>query len=430
MVSNLAAGNILMSASILFSGASYTKTLRIFETMGISSISESTFKRHAREYLQPTIYKVWHDEQEELLRILGAMPGKLEVGGDGRADSPGHSAKYGSYTAMELRINKIIDLQLVQSNEVGGSYHMEQAGLERFIKFLESKDLTIGVLVTDRHLSIQKWVRESLPQTVHYFDVWHVAKGVGKKIDSVAKLKDCGVVGEWRRSISNHMYWCAGSSSGQSGEMVAAKWLSLLRHIQGIHHGHSDLFPACTHPDLDHKRKWLKPNTKPFDKLSSILSNKRLVADIKKLSPYHQTSSVEAFHSLLIRFAPKSVAFSYTGMLARMMLAGMHYNENSERRQAHSLQGKPVYALRFPKYKKGGHCVIPVKTSATYSYVSRLMDYLLTCTLADPSDAWQLWHQVEVPPPLCSTFDRPEMCDAIAAHSSRFIDAMQSVDEE
>ena len=49
------------------------------------------------------------------------------------------------------------------------------------------------------------------------------------------------------------------------------------------------------------------------------------------------------------------------------------------------------------------------------------MAYLLTCTLTDPSDAWQLWHQVEVPPPLCSTFDRPNMSDVIAAHSSRFV---------
>ena len=34
----------------------------------------------------------------------------------GGADSPGHSAKYGTYTMMELRLGKVIDVQLVQVN--------------------------------------------------------------------------------------------------------------------------------------------------------------------------------------------------------------------------------------------------------------------------------------------------------------------------
>ena len=38
----------------------------------------------------------------------------LDIGGDGIVDSPSHSAKFGSYTVIELRHNKIIDVQLVQ----------------------------------------------------------------------------------------------------------------------------------------------------------------------------------------------------------------------------------------------------------------------------------------------------------------------------
>ena len=36
------------------------------------------------------------------------------IGGDGRADSPGYSAKFGSYTVMELKRDVVIDVQLVQ----------------------------------------------------------------------------------------------------------------------------------------------------------------------------------------------------------------------------------------------------------------------------------------------------------------------------
>ena len=36
------------------------------------------------------------------------------LGGDGRADRPGHLAKFGSYTVMELKKKAVIDIQLVQ----------------------------------------------------------------------------------------------------------------------------------------------------------------------------------------------------------------------------------------------------------------------------------------------------------------------------
>ena len=55
---------------------------------------------------------------------------------------------------------------------------MEKEGLLRGIQFLEQKGLTIKVLVTDRHKQINKWLRECHPQIKHYFDVWHVAKGL------------------------------------------------------------------------------------------------------------------------------------------------------------------------------------------------------------------------------------------------------------
>ena len=36
------------------------------------------------------------------------------LGGDGWSDSLGHSAKYGSYSILELTCNKIVDFKLVQ----------------------------------------------------------------------------------------------------------------------------------------------------------------------------------------------------------------------------------------------------------------------------------------------------------------------------
>ena len=38
----------------------------------------------------------------------------LVIGGDGCADNPGHSAKYGSYGIIDLVTNKVIHLELAQ----------------------------------------------------------------------------------------------------------------------------------------------------------------------------------------------------------------------------------------------------------------------------------------------------------------------------
>jgi solute carrier family 8 (sodium/calcium exchanger) len=64
----------------------------------------------------------------------------------------------------------------MQSNEVKGSYHMEKEGLARAIQFLKKKKFNIGVLVTDRHRQISKWLRENFPAIDHRYDIWHVAK--------------------------------------------------------------------------------------------------------------------------------------------------------------------------------------------------------------------------------------------------------------
>ena len=52
-------------------------------------------------------------------------------------------------------------------------------------------------------------------------------------------------------------------------------------------------------------------------KLEQLMYHKRLCKDIAKLSGMYQTSVVEAFHSLITRFALKMLVYFYTGMLCR-----------------------------------------------------------------------------------------------------------------
>lgn len=77
-------------------------------------------------------------EQKTLLEKAKQSGKAVVLGGDMRADSPGHCAKYGSYTMMSLDDNRVVDIQLVQSNEVGASSRMELEGFKRSINYLES----------------------------------------------------------------------------------------------------------------------------------------------------------------------------------------------------------------------------------------------------------------------------------------------------
>ena len=56
--------------------------------------------------------------------------------------------------------------------------------------------------------------------------------------------------------------------------------------------------------------------TKSSEKVIDLITNGRFCNAVCKMSPAYQTSSLEAFHSVVNHFAPKSVAFSYEGMLA------------------------------------------------------------------------------------------------------------------
>ena len=114
VIKDIPAGNILLSASILFSGSLPAKVLQVLRIYGCASISYRTYFRHQGSFLQPAICTAWNKHQADLFKQLRREKRPLIIGGDGRADSPGHSAKFGSYTVMELNKNIIIDIQLVQ----------------------------------------------------------------------------------------------------------------------------------------------------------------------------------------------------------------------------------------------------------------------------------------------------------------------------
>ncbi|XP_077063253.1 uncharacterized protein LOC143715388 isoform X3 [Siphateles boraxobius] len=411
-------GNLLLSAATYFTGGSFKQLEKIFKAMKLQMMHFVTFRNLARNFIEPTIIHKWNRDQLNLIRQL-QEGGDVAVAGDMRADTTEHSAKFGSYTIMHMETNKILDLQLVQSNEVGGSYHMEKEGLKRCLDKLESNGLAVDYIVTDRHPQIQKYLRDR--NITQFYDVWHFEKGLSKKLHKLSQMKDCEVLKKWLHSIRNHVYWSAVSS--ESGPEKVAKWNSLHNHIQNVHVHDNHLFPKCEHPDKVSRdpTKWFQPGSIVLHKVEKLLYNKRVLKDIEKLSHHFQTSSLEAFHSRILRFAPKNVIFPFIEMLCRLYLAAMHYNENGNHEQATTTEGQAVYKLIFPKSKKGESCTAkPVKIDPTYSYVDDLMSLLLHKVFVDPTPYAEELHTIPIPPSLSSQFTKPSKEEVVAHRVSRF----------
>lgn len=120
--------------------------------------------------------------------------------------------------------------------------------------------------------------------------------------------------------------------------------------------------------------------------------------------------------------------------LNRLQLAALHYNCNKDRKQAISKYGTERYSIQYPKYKKGGYIVRQIKSKKKYGkylillYYSQSHCYLFTGYVTTVSDAV---HKMvlenittvkhAVPPPLNSTYEKPNKEDAIIEHKSRFI---------
>jgi len=108
------AGNILLSAAILFSGSTPGKIFHFLECLRVACMKERRFYDHQSNYLQPAVLSVWKEHQRSLLSECTLRDSPVIIGGDGRADSPGHSAKYGSYGIIDLETNKVVHIELVQ----------------------------------------------------------------------------------------------------------------------------------------------------------------------------------------------------------------------------------------------------------------------------------------------------------------------------
>ena len=69
--------------------------------------------------------------------------------GDGRCDSPGHNAKYLTYSFMDQITNKIVAMTIIQVREAKNSNNMEKVRSIKGLKFLRTNGMTVNQITAD-----------------------------------------------------------------------------------------------------------------------------------------------------------------------------------------------------------------------------------------------------------------------------------------
>lgn len=86
--------------------------------------------------------------------------GPVTLAVEGRCDSPGHSAKYGTYTMLDVDSEKVADFKVVSVCEVKNSNAMEKKGFTDTLNTIEEVVVRVAGVSTDSYPQIKKYMRE------------------------------------------------------------------------------------------------------------------------------------------------------------------------------------------------------------------------------------------------------------------------------
>ncbi|KAK7169928.1 hypothetical protein R3I94_000230 [Phoxinus phoxinus] len=170
-----------------------------------------------------------------------------------------------------MTTDKIVHFELVQVTEASSSTAMEPIGFKRGLNQILEKGIKVDVLTTDRSPSIGKIMREDYTFIHHEFDIWHVVKGLLKKLLSLSRYKDNRDLQPWIKCICNHLWYCCSSCGGETEDLIW-KWKSILHHISGEHSWTEDgLEQRCLHPalnpDQQRRKRWIMKESRAYHTL-------------------------------------------------------------------------------------------------------------------------------------------------------------------
>ena len=343
-------GNLFLTSCITFTGIPFNKFERFAWLLNLKFFSDSTFYQLQKDFVTPVVHKSWEEERERMVTEI-TEKNIVILAGDGRCDSPGHSAKYCTYTFLDAETGKVVDTTVVPVTEVANSNAMEKEGFIRVLRRIQCNSVKVDIVSTDRHVQIRKLLRvdPEVNHIKHEFDPWHISKSLVKKLNKAAKKKGCEDLLPWIPSVINHFWWSLDSSLKNVEEMYE-RFRSVIFHVVDKHS-----WPGCTHfTQCEHgplpeeeQREWLEEGSDSHEASKSVVLHRDLKKDLAQVTESIKTSDVEVFNNLILKYAPKQHHYEFEQMLTASYLAALDNNYNAERRQVKIKSGENIGKFRY-----------------------------------------------------------------------------------
>ncbi|XP_063289713.1 uncharacterized protein LOC134574530 [Pelobates fuscus] len=335
-LSKFAVGNLLFSASVLFSGSNFRKVEEMSNILGLQIISESAYRGFQNKHLYKTIYHHWQIEQGNLRKEM--RPRLLCLRSDRHSNSTGHAAMFCNYTLMDSATKKIVDFQTVQLSKGASSATMEQDAFQLCLDRVLDNDYEVHIMASDKDDGIKTLMTEKYPDISHQYDVWHCANSLRNKLLAASQKENCKDLVDWVTPVIKHFWWCI-QTCDCNIESLRERWDSVLYHVIDQHTWEgTSLYHACSHETIREKEKkkikWLKKASPAFFQLHDIVRDAQLQKDLNSLTMYCHSDAIDAFHSLMLKYRTKWVHSGLDSAEAQTALAVLAHNFNVDRKQA------------------------------------------------------------------------------------------------
>eukprot|EP00795_Rhopilema_esculentum_P016153 gene16153-7518_t len=231
-IRGMSLGNLELSASILYTGSIFTRIQEMMSLCNISFLGRTSYHAIQKQILFPTVNDFYENARKQPISLVD---GPVALAGDGRCDSPGFSAKYGTYTVMDTNTMKILDFSVVHVGTVSSSNAMEKQGLKNCLQALENQGMSVASLTTDRHQQIKAYMKNEKSNINHQFDIWH----------DKFLLRDLRYLTEFSHTVQIEVYhslynkYCPKRLHFGFEGMIARSELAVLEHNAGTECRHA-----------------------------------------------------------------------------------------------------------------------------------------------------------------------------------------------
>ena len=109
-----------------------------------------------------------------------------------------------------------------------------------------------------------------------------------------------------------------------------------------------------TYQNRRNQNLMVKVGTPAYFALECSAKDKTLLTDMKHLTKFCHTGQLEVYYSVINKFCPKCLHFSWNGMVARNTLAMLDHNSGMDFDYAKTKAGQEIFKLVFSKAAKIG----------------------------------------------------------------------------